>query len=580
MVKKSGVLLLPWIVAGFLVLLLFNWLPVQANSPVYAVDASQLEGVTITYWHHHTSDREVYLNELVTEFNETNSYQITVVPEYRGSYYNIYTQVISGLINDGELPNVVVSYPNQFAQFARYGKVHFLDEYINDQTYGITDQADFYPGILDYYKLPDFGDQVAGLQWVRSIELMYYNQDLLSQKSLSVPQTWDEFINACKETSSEDVLGTMFSIDASRFATWLWSHGGELFSSDFETVRFAEQPGIDTLMVFQELIQGGYADIVNESYEDQTLFGQGKVVFTFGTSTSIPYYREVMENGVNQAWGVTRSPAIDGYEVVDSYGAGQGIITHSPEEDLASWLFIKWLTEKEQTARFAAFTSYFPVRLSATSHISMTEALNNDPVYAQAFELLPYGKPEPAIRGYDQIRIILGNVMADTLANNAEITTTLQAAADQALAIIQNSGESAVITPELGGTVVFTNTFGITATLQFPPEAVDEAVMVSLLLVDDLPTNGLGFTIVPDLELSTPVTLTIEYTDDDIIGMDESSLVLYNYDWATQLWKDADPCGGYVRLPEENTLKAVVCHFSDYAMMNLLKWIHLPMIIR
>ena len=98
--------------------------------------------------------------------------------------------------------------------------------------------------------------------------------------------------------------------------------------------------------------------------------------------------------------------------------------------------------------------------------------------------------------------------------------------------------------------------------------------------MDDLPTNGLGFTIVPDLELSTPVTLTVEYTDDDILGMDESSLVLYNYDWATQLWTDADPCGVYVRLPEENTLKAVVCHFSDYAMMNLLKWIHLPMIIR
>jgi hypothetical protein len=170
--------------------------------------------------------------------------------------------------------------------------------------------------------------------------------------------------------------------------------------------------------------------------------------------------------------------------------------------------------------------------------------------------------------------------MAETLAGNAEVTATLQSAADQALILIQNSGESAVIVPETGGTVVFTNTLGVSATLEIPPNALADAATVSFLVVEDLPTSGLGFTIVPDLEFSIPVTLTLEYMDEDILGMDELALKLYNYDWTSKSWTDANPCGGYVRLPEENILKAIICHFSDYALVDWVDWIYLPIITK
>jgi len=578
---KSRMTLLLGSIAIALTLLLafFSLLPEHALAAPFD-PSTRTEGLTITYWHHNTGEREVFLNELVAEFNETMPYEFTVVAEYAGSYNDIHIKIIDLLQNGGDLPHVVVAYSNSFADFARYGKVRFLDDYIQDSVYGISDPEDFYPGVLETYQLPDYGDQTAGLQWGRSIEVMYYNQDLLESHSLAIPQTWEDFINACKTISSEDVLGTMVGFDPSRFANWLWSHGGEFFSDDYETVRFAEQPGIDSLLLFQDLIQEGYASTISEAYEDQILFGQGKVGFTFGTSTGIPYYRIEMENGVNQEWGVARTPAVPGYEVVDSYGAGQGILTHSPEEDLASWLFIRWLAEREQTARWAAKTGYFPVRISASTHPSMIEKLAIDVQYAQAFDLQELAKPEPGLRGYNSVRNALYAAMESTLANNAEVTSTLQTAADQARELINFTGESALITPEEGGTVVFTNTLGVETTIVIAPESVTEPVTVTLMIVEDLPLTTLGLAILPDTQLNEPAQLTIKYLDDHVAGLDESQLALLVYDWETRSWKDSDPCGGYLRDMEKNLLTAFVCHFSDYGIFDYSNQIFLPIVLR
>ena len=139
------------------------------------VAQSAADPVTITYWHHNSGDRGEYLDQLIAEFNATNDQDITVQGVYMGGYDDIYTAVISGLQGTDPLPNLVVAYPNSFADFARYGRVRFLDDYIGDPLIGIADTEDFYPGVLDYYNLAEYGGQTAGLQSGRSLLLMYYS---------------------------------------------------------------------------------------------------------------------------------------------------------------------------------------------------------------------------------------------------------------------------------------------------------------------------------------------------------------------------------------------------------------------
>jgi len=80
--------------------------------------------------------------------------------------------------------------------------------------------------------------------------------------------------------------------------------------------------------------------------------------------------------------------------------------------------------------------------------------------------------------------------------------------------------------------------------------------------------------------LVAPVTVTIHYRDEDVVGMDENALKLYNHDWSSCSWLEEDVCGGYVTDPINDILQPAVCHSSDYAMVDWPCRVHLPVVLR
>ena len=256
------------------------------------------------------------------------------------------------------------------------------------------------------------------------------------------------------------------------------------------------------------------------------------------------------------------------------------MLHESEEKDQAAWLLIRWLTEEEQTARWAAVSGYFPVRISAATHPSMTQKLDDDAQYAQAFELQSLGRTEPAIRNYELVRRIIGDAVSEVFHHGANVTDTLQAAALEVDLLLANSGPTSAFIPPSGGTLVYTSTEGLSATVDFAPGTVAVTQTVSYVPLDDLPTSGLAFALAPSLSFSRPVTITIQYRNSDVEGMDESELQFYTYAWSSHQWVPANPCGGYVRDRSNNVLQAMVCHFSDYAMMEQLHFVYLPVVLR
>ena len=146
----------------------------------------------------------------------------------------------------------------------------------------------------------------------------------------------------------------------------------------------------------------------------------------------------------------------------------------------------------------------------------MTEKLAADPQYAEAFDLLDLGRSEPGIRGYNAIRAVINTAVTDVFANGTNVAATLQAAADEADAILAASGPNSEVIPPSGGTLVYSNTLGISTTVEFPSGALLVTETVSYVPLEDLPTDGLAFALVPDLTFDLPVTITIHYRDEDI----------------------------------------------------------------
>ena len=104
------------------------------------------------------------------------------------------------------------------------------------------------------------------------------------------------------------------------------------------------------------------------------------------------------------------------------YGASVSIPKTTPERELAAWLFVKYFTSPEVQAKWAKVSNYFPVRKSVAE--GLAEYFKENPAYKTAFDLLPYGKFEPPVPGYDFVRDKVGDAMA-AIANGADVKSTL-----------------------------------------------------------------------------------------------------------------------------------------------------------
>jgi branched-chain amino acid transport system substrate-binding protein len=140
-----------------------------------------------------------------------------------------------------------------------------------------------------------------------------------------------------------------------------------------------------------------------------------------------------------------------------------------------------------------------------------------------------------------------------------------------------------------GGTLDMENSLGQTTTLQIPADAVQTTLHITYTLVathtsSGVPTltmvGGRSYRFEASAPLSARITVTIQYADGDIAGLDESTLALYTWDGSQ--WVDAQPCGGYLRDLDHNTLQAIICHFSDYALLahKQFSWSYLPLLLR
>lgn len=190
--------------------------PAAATGSLDGVDPS---GQTITFWHQHSREREEGLAEMVERFNSTNEWGITVNAEYAGGYTDIYNKMVTAIAG-GSVPDLVLGYQNESAQYEESGALTDLTDYVNHPVWGVDDPSDFFEGFFMQDVNAQFDGKRLGFPPNRSIEVMYYNQSWLERMGYDgPPETWDEFAEMC-ESATDDAAGTYgyaISTDASRF---------------------------------------------------------------------------------------------------------------------------------------------------------------------------------------------------------------------------------------------------------------------------------------------------------------------------------------------------------------------------
>jgi len=375
--------------------------------------------VEIAFWHGQSTTQQKALNALVDEFNASQS-GIHVTATFQGTYTDLYKKATSA-IAAGTPPEMAIAYQNDVSNYIKSDAVVPLDDLMADPQVGFTadDLKDVFPSFIDHY--PQYGGKVYSIAFMRSMEVMYYNADMLKAAGFdNPPATWDDFMKVCAAVSKPpDQYCYEMNTDASRFATWVFSRGGTMLSADGTAVAFNGQEGLDTLQFISDLFTKKYAIVIAKAFQDQTDFSLGKIAFAFGSSAGLPFYKTAIDQAAKvKGWAIAPSPHTTSNPVVDLYGPSVTIFKTTPEKEKAAFTFLKWLMGNTPNAEWIKATSYFPAR--ASTKAALADFITANPLYGNAYSWLQYGKTEPTTAAWNPIRGFIADAM--TAVANAKMT--------------------------------------------------------------------------------------------------------------------------------------------------------------
>ena len=381
---------------------------VVKGTPNFDVPEEGYDGseVTLTFYHTMGQGLKAVLDEYIPIFNEIYP-NITIEHEQVGGYDDVRNQ-ISTELTTGDQPNIAYCYPDHVALYNIAEAVTTLDNLIDSQIevtredgsteiLGLTQEQidDFIPGY--YNEGREFGDGLMyTMPFSKSTEVLYYNKTFFDQHSLSVPTHWFS-TDANDTTSVEYVAKKIKEIDntsiplgydseSNLFITMTQQLGTPYTSATGEKFLFDNAENKEFVKKFRSFYQDGLMT-TQEIYGAYTsgLFVQTdpdlvKSYMSIGSSAGASHQCPTKVDGAYPfEVGIAPIPqANPANPKVISQGPSVCIFQKDdPQEVIASWLFIKFLTTSvEFQASFSMESGYVPVLKSVGEHPVYKEFVN------------------------------------------------------------------------------------------------------------------------------------------------------------------------------------------------------------
>ncbi|MBO4873634.1 MAG: extracellular solute-binding protein [Lachnospiraceae bacterium] len=352
--------------------------------------------VTITFYHTMGSNLHDVLVIYIEEFNKLYP-NIHIQEEQVGGYDDVRDQ-ISTQITVGNQPNIAYCYPDHVALYNLAKAVATLDDLIDSkievtradgskEILGLTDEqkADFIEGY--YNEGRQFGDGLMyTMPFSKSTEVLYYNKTFFDEHNLTLPKTWDEMEELCKQIKAIDPNSIPLGYDSE--ANWFITMCEQLKSPYTSATEPHYVFDNDTNKAFVKKFRSWYQ---NGLMTTQTIYGaytSGLFVaesgtrsyMSIGSSAGATHQRPTAVDGVYPFdVGITTIPQADASNPkVISQGPSVCIFQKSnPQEVVASWLFVKFLTTSvEFQAEFSIASGYVPVLKSVQTVPAYADFLN------------------------------------------------------------------------------------------------------------------------------------------------------------------------------------------------------------
>ena len=369
-------------------------------------------GQTITFWHAMSSGANLEgVEKIVADFNATNEFGITVEQVSQGGQGDL-TTAMNAAVATGELPNLTQGFPNGLVLWNGLGVIAPLNDFIADTVYGLSDDelSAIFAGVYSPGTLPD-GSQI-GIPMHQSASVHFYNftwaQELGFDSPPATSAEWKEqFCAAAAANDADDdpdndgTGGYQYFPDASMVTPWVWVFGGDILTEDGTAYSFNNQAVIDAAMFLLDLSDSGCI-MFTPSFANPEFAARQTLAYRSSTAGQ-PFQEAANEAiGSTDVWGAIPWVGPDGDKAVNPHGQMVGIVQTNADQDLASWIFLKYMTSAPTQTDWVATTGYYP----SQSTTDLGTKLEDDPIYAGALELIEAygGRSEPNLAAQGAVR--------------------------------------------------------------------------------------------------------------------------------------------------------------------------------
>lgn len=232
--------------------------------------------------------------------------------------------------------------------------------------------------------------KIISLPYFSAPELFAYNTEHLDAIGAQPPESWDEFVEQCRELKSNGVVETPFGpfwtqdfnmLAHEFFAEYISETGETPFADDFSATFAREQASVTTLerwrtlyeegMVPQDIFTTAYGDVVN-------IFGGGQATFSERYPLQLRGWADPEQSKVSDSFSNAVMPGAARATLM--LGGYWMMPAATPQPD-AAWQLMRYLAWKDRND-----DPYVPTNLIAIDLAAITpfEAVNTAPEVEEA----------------------------------------------------------------------------------------------------------------------------------------------------------------------------------------------------
>jgi multiple sugar transport system substrate-binding protein len=400
------------------------------------VTAADLEGHEIQFWHPLAGEAAEVLASQVRLFNLSNEWGVRVSLQSTGGTGLLEEAVATAEKSD--LPNVVLAPSELLAGWDDAdGLMADLTVYLEAETWGLG-QAELAGYDSRYWGQDQSGEVQLGLPALRTAAGLIYNRSFAADLGFSEPPATPQELmtQACASAKENNRYyprygtgGWMLDTQPIAALSWMSAFGAEVEpQGDDSDWKFNQPEAREALVFLHEMQAAGCVWI--PKYPTPYTYMSQRLAFLYTATLQDLVSQQGAMSAANSKdeWALIPFPAKDGKGFVYAYGYSYGVVRSSTDESaadqLAAWLFVRWMSAKDRLVSLAAAWPSLPVRADVRAAL---EARKGSFPWTIILSLDDAARPAPAQSSWRVVRRPLEDAFWQTfhLSSKEQLETVL-----------------------------------------------------------------------------------------------------------------------------------------------------------